>query len=223
MKSLTLTLLIVFMGASTAYAAPLDWNRDKYSHYSEQEPLKDILNVLATSQKTQIVISDKVDDVVSVHFKNKEPKAIFEELTKTYGLTWYFDGDVLYIYKKDEIETGTVSLEHITAEEFTRSLKELNILDEHFRWDIAGDGSIIYFKGPKQFIESVLTMANVMDKPQAKELHPTPPIVQQRSIYRWKDKNGITNFSTVKPRHLDDEDNDLKVISQYDSFTVLGQ
>ncbi|HPY42183.1 MAG TPA: hypothetical protein PLM98_16780, partial [Thiolinea sp.] len=84
-----------------AMAAPLAWSDKVYSHFSDQEPLADLLETLASTQKVPVVISPNIKDVVSLHYKEQLPKAIFDDLAKTYNLIWFFDGESLYVYKEN--------------------------------------------------------------------------------------------------------------------------
>ncbi len=177
-------------------AAELPWSNKVYSHFSDQEPLASLLETLAASQNTQISVDEKVKDVVSLQFKEKTAKTIFEELVKAHGLIWYYDGDVLYISPKDQIQTGSINLKYHTTKEFAQSLRQLGILDDHFYWKESEHDNTVYFKGPERFVSTVLKMANVIDK------KPSKP-----RIYKWIDKNGIPTFSSTMPSHLNKSKN----------------
>ena len=180
---------LLLHGGGSVFAAAVPWKADVYSHFSDQEPLADMLKTLAAFQDIPIVISPKVKEVVSLHFKQRKPEAIFQELVKTYGLVWYYDKESLFVYKEDEVQTATVSLKKMSPEVFTNSLKRLEILDERFQWQVSEVDNIIYFTGPERFVSSVLSAAATMDT-QA---------LDKRQIYRWKDKKGVINFSSEDP------------------------
>lgn len=191
----TLSISLVFCSLSLQ-AAPLPWAESEYAHYSNQEPIRDLLSALSASQKTPIVISKKVDSVVSAYFKTNSAKQIFDDIVKTYNLSWYYDGDTLYVYTKDEVETGSVALKYISPKDFTRSMKRLGILDDHFYWVASDVDKMIYFKGPERFVSSVLEMSKVLDKKTAKR-----EITGE--IYKWVDKRGVVNFGSKLPKELD--------------------
>ncbi len=191
-------------------AAELPWSNKVYSHFSDQEPLPSLLETLATSQNTQISVDENIEDVVSLYFKEKTAKAIFEELVKTHGLIWYYDGDVLYVSKKDQIQTGSINLKYHTTKEFAQSLRQLGILDDHFYWKEAEHDNTVYFKGPERFVSTVLKMANVLDK------KPSKP-----RIYKWIDKKGIPTFSSTMPSHLNKSKN-LDLINVDQGVSVVA-
>ncbi|MCK5895884.1 MAG: hypothetical protein KAG20_03700 [Cocleimonas sp.] len=211
-KKIQIICIILFsiMLSTTVPAAQLPWSKKVYSHFSDQEPLSSLLATLAASQNTQVTVSKRIDDVVSVHFKKKTARTIFKELVKAHGLIWYYDGGVLYISKKDETQTGSVSLEHHTTKEFSQSLRQLGILDDHFYWVESEHDNTVYFKGPERFVSSVLKMSTILDKKPAKP-----------RIYKWVDKNGIPNFSSSMPSHFN-KHKKLNVIDVDNGISVVG-
>lgn len=180
---------LLLFAACTAAAAPLPWKDEKYSHFSDEEPLGELLKTLAALQDIPIVVSPKVKDVVSLHVIDKQPAAIFQELARNYGLIWYYDKEALFVYKEDEVQTASVSMKKMSPQEFTNSLKRLEVLDERFNWEVSEVDNIIYFTGPERFVSSVLDMAKVMDTQE----------LGRRQIYRWKDRQGVMNFSSEDP------------------------
>lgn len=205
-----IALLLLFL-VVPAHAAPLPWGAGKYSHFSDQEPLGDLLKTLAASQDTPVVVSPSVKEVVSLHVKEIQPKAFFLELAKTYGLIWYYDKETLFIYKKDEAQTGSVSLKKMSPDEFTATLKRLEVLDDSFQWKISEVDNIIYFSGPERFVTSVLDMAAMLDK---------QPLARQQ-IYRWTDKKGVVNFSSEEPVSHSGAEWDVKAQDKPPGFTVV--
>lgn len=204
------SVLFSMLLSSSLSAAQLPWSDKVYSHFSDQEPLESLLETLAASQNTQIVVSKKIEDVVSVHFKEKTAKAIFQELVKAHGLIWYYDGGVLYISKKNEIQAGSINLKYHTTKEFAQSLRQLGILDDHFYWVESAHDNTVYFKGPERFVSTVLKMSNVLDKKPAKP-----------RIYKWIDKKGVPTFSSKMPGHFNEHKN-LNVIDVDRGVSVVG-
>lgn len=202
---------VCLISASGANAAPLPWDGGVYSHFSDQEPLSEVLKTLAASQNTPIVVSSKVKDVVSLKFKEVAPRAIFDELVRTYGLIWYYDKEALYIYKEEEAQTASVSLKNHTPEEFTAALKRLDVLEDRFQWRVSEVDNLIYFTGPERFISSVLDMASVVDSQR---------LARQR-IYRWKDARGVVNFSSERPVGGNPVELDIQTQERFPGFDMV--
>jgi len=184
-------MLLVLTGTQPGFGKDLQWDNSVYTHYSDQEPLRSFLRALASSQKTPIIMSDKIDAVVSGYYRRKSPKEIFLNVVKSNGLVWYYDGDTLFVEREEEMQTGSVSLNNVTATEFTHSLERLGILDHRYQWVTSDVDRMVYFKGPEPFVTAVLEMSKVLDK---KDSRPT--------IYSWVDEKGVTNFSSEVPEKI---------------------
>lgn len=207
----TLAAFAALLISSPAFSAPTPWQKETYSHFSDQEPLADLLKTLAATDDIPIVVSPKVKDIVSLHYKLMQPADMFTELVKTYGLIWYYDKEALYIYKEDEVQTASVSLKTMSPAEFTNSMKRMEVLDERFQWQISEVDNIIYFTGPERFVSAVLDMAKVMDTQK-----PT-----KRQVYRWKDKNGVVNFSSEDPVDRMGAAWDVKTGDKFPGFNMV--
>lgn len=184
-----LVLLLCGIACQMASAAPVPWKDEPYSHFSDGEPLSELLKTLAAQQDLPIVVSPKVKEVVSLHFINRTPSSIFAELVRNYGLTWYYDKESLFVYKEDEAQAASVSMKKMSPQEFTNTLKRLDVLDERFQWEISEVDNVIYFSGPERFVSTVLSMAKTLDG----------QTLARRQIYRWKDKRGVVHFSSEDP------------------------
>ena len=197
--------------SSMAYAAPLPWNDKPYSHYSDQEPLSEMMKTLAANQGTPITLSPKVNDVVSMHYKNRTSREIFNDLVKTYGLIWYYDGESVFIYKEEEARRGSVSMENMTPSEFSEALKRLEVLDDQFHWEVSEVDNVIYFTGPERFVSSVLSMAELMDSNASK----------RTKIFRWTDASGQVNFSNERPLSARNATKDVSTNERFPGFDVF--
>lgn len=203
-------LLLVFI-SGTAAAAPVPWKNDPYSHFSDQEPLVELLKTLASLQDLPIVVSPKVKEVVSLHLQNRKPEDIFNELVKNYGLIWYYDKEALFVYKEEEVQTASVSMKKMSPREFTNALKRLQVLEDRFQWEASEVDNIIYMTGPERFVSTVLSMAKVMDNQD----------LSRRQVYRWKDKGGVVNFSSEDPVGHMGSEWDVKTDEKFPGFDVV--
>lgn len=206
-----LPVIICTSFLSCVHAASLPWNDKPYSHYSDQEPLSEMLKTLAANQGTPITLSPKVDDVVSMHYKNRRSRSIFDDLVKTYGLIWYYDGESVFVYKEEEARRGSVSMENMTPSEFSEALKRLEVLDDQFHWEVSEVDNVIYFTGPERFVSSVLSMAELMDNNASK----------RTKIFRWTDASGQVNFSNERPLSARTAEKDVSTNERFPGFDVF--
>lgn len=204
-------ILSLLLAGSSVIAAPVPWKADNYSHFSDQEPLSELLKTLASLQDLPIVVSPKVKEVVSLHLQNRKPQDIFNELVKNYGLIWYYDKEALFVYKEEEVQSASVSMKKMSPQEFTNALKRLEVLEERFQWQVSEVDNIIYLTGPERFVSTVLDMAKVMDTQD----------FSRRQVYRWKDKDGVMNYSSEDPVGGMGSEFDVKTDEKFPGFDVV--
>lgn len=185
-------VMLGMLWIGSAQSAVIPWKTKVYSHYSNNEELSDVVRSLMSSQSIPVVISDKVEEVVKVHFERHKPQAVLERLSDMYGLTWYYDGHVLFVYSAEEVITATLRLKNVSASEFTYSMKELGVFDSKFKWRMSERDGVIYFSGPERFVDLVMEMARVVDNTGKK-----PP---SQFVYTWRDNEGQKHFSTNPPQ-----------------------
>lgn len=188
MKRILLITLFFYL-PSCLMAEKLPWDIEKYTHYSEEQPLKEMLEAMASSQGTNIVVSPKVNDIISVYYKEMYPIDILKALAQSNKLLWYYDGEILYVYKNDEIQTGSVTLEKMSVKDFSQTLRKIGILDDQFYWNEIEEEGIVYFKGPERFVSAVLQMSKILDSKAP----------NNNKVFKWKDSSGRVNYSNINP------------------------
>lgn len=174
-----------------AQAAPVPWKTDDYSHFSDHEPLRNVLNSLVSGEDFTVVVSDRVTDVVSLHFSHVTPQRALQRLARLYNLVWYFDGQVLYVQKADELQTATLRLRRLSPADFTRTLREMGIHDARFPWRVAERERVIHFSGPRAYVSLVMETARMLERGR----RPREGAV----VYRWLEPDGVTGYGSAPP------------------------
>ena len=174
-----------------AHCAELSWPDTAYSHYSNQESLRDVPEVLGSSHALPIVVSESIDDVISVSFNKLTPAEMFERLARAYNLTWYYDGNTLFVYRIDEVQTATLKLSHLSVLDFQKSLQDLEIYDTRYPWRVVERQNIVYFSGPPRLVSLIDEMARQLDV--------AGPGNSGGRVYTWRDARGVAHFSSTPP------------------------
>ncbi|MFH0787899.1 MAG: type III secretion system outer membrane ring subunit SctC [Pseudomonadota bacterium] len=156
--------LLFFLGTTTLEARPIPWGNQKYSRISYREDLSGLLRDFLASQQIPCVLSSRVNGVVGGEFKDYLPEKFFNQIVKTNGLTWYYDGGILYLYRADELGTAIINLENLSGEELKKRLAGLGVLDERFSWQVSQDGGLVYISGPPRYAELVTKLSDLLDK-----------------------------------------------------------
>ena len=190
---------ILLISAPAMHAKKINWSNHSYTHFSKEEPLSLFLESLAAEQNIPIVISHKVDDIISAYYKEKKLSFIFHELSLTYGLNSFFDGNILYVYKREETQTGTVSLINAFVSDLEKDLRDNELLDDNIRWNVDEISNSVTFSGAKRFVDIVLSKARKLEKNNAS------------TIFQINSRDGIPYFTQERPSLM----KDIKKIFKY--------
>jgi type III secretion protein C len=149
--------LCALIGASQmpARAADVRWRTEKFVYQTKGQELRDFLRAFAANQGLSIVVDPGVESKqVSGNFK-LTPQSTLEWIANTYGLIWYFDGNVLYVYPSSEAKSQLVRLNSNGAQRLRDSLDRLGISDRRFpvKYDKVANTALI--SGPKRYVELV--------------------------------------------------------------------
>lgn len=175
---------------SAAWADAPRWPEEPFSYYANQEPLADVLRALASSHGLAVVVSPKIDEVVSLSYTRVNPSEIFEQIVSAYNLTWYYDRHTLYVYRAADMQNQLIKLNRISVSAFEDDLRQIGVFDDRFYWRTIPNKGLIYVTGPERYIELIKEWVVALD---------SGPSQNKPAIYRWVDDRGITHFSSEPP------------------------
>ncbi|MBU2898926.1 EscC/YscC/HrcC family type III secretion system outer membrane ring protein [Vibrio hepatarius] len=131
MKKLICWLLLCTI--NFAHAAPISavqWHGEPFIFYSRGTPLKSVIEDVGKNYGIPIEVSDQVTDTFSGQIDGKTPKQILTMLAQQYGLVWYYDGDLLHVYKARQVINDVVSLSSLSNDQAIRYIAKANLLDK---------------------------------------------------------------------------------------------
>ncbi len=130
MKRLLCWLLLFTM--NFAHAAPISaihWQGEPFVFYSRGTPLKSVIEDVGRNYGIPIEVSTQVGDTFSGKIEGQTPKQILTQLANHYGLVWYYDGDLLHVYKAREVANEVISLSSLSNQSATRYVAKAGFLD----------------------------------------------------------------------------------------------
>ena len=148
----------------TAASQPHWKNQQAYKLFAQGESLKQVLKNFAANYDVPVVISDNISESVNGQFDSSNPQDFLQKMAKMYGLSWYYDGSVLYIIRSDENQNRIIKLNHVSARQLKSSLIRLHIWDKQYQWRELSEQGLIFVSGPPQMIELVAQTAALMDQ-----------------------------------------------------------
>lgn len=137
-----------------ARAAELHWANRPFAIVADNKPIADFVRELAASQNITAVVDDHVSGTISGRFSGT-PRQTLNTICATYGLTWYYDGSVLYVARAADSETQVMPIPPGTAGELAQTLQMMNIADKRFPLMISDRANTVYASGPRRYVELV--------------------------------------------------------------------
>lgn len=118
---------------NVVHAAPMSsvqWHGEPFVFYSRGSPLKSVIEDVSKNYGISIEVSDQITDTFSGQIDGKTPKQILTMLAQQYSLVWYYDGDLLYVYKARQLTNEIISLSSLSNDQAIRYIARGNLLDK---------------------------------------------------------------------------------------------
>jgi len=137
------------------------------TYQAQDESLHTVFTVLSAPLGLPIVVSrDVARTRISELIDLDTPQHALETLALQYGLIWYSDGQVLYLYGASEEKSSAVALRHISVDRFRRLMRRAGIDETRYPLRVRG-ARTFYVSGPPNYVDHVLHLAQLMDRERA--------------------------------------------------------
>jgi type III secretion protein C len=157
--------------SAPAHAAELRWaNAKPVRIVASEKKLPDFLRELAASQGTTAVIDPKIDGVISGTFgaatggtRSGNARAVLDAVCSNYGLTWYFDGSLLFIEQAADARNEVLPILGSNAPRIADTLNKLQVWDKRYPLVISQNENSVFVSGPKRYVEMVRQIVKSID------------------------------------------------------------
>lgn len=168
LRLVTVAIVCGWCALAMAEAQPitkkLPWKSDMYTLVARQLSIRSALESFSVAQGIPILMSDRVDGVLSGDFKEVSPDDFLNRISAINNLTWYYDGTALYIYTVGEMSSTLIDLRYMKADEVLKMMVDLGVEDARFPLKTASDGELIMVSGPPRYVMLVAEMIARADK-----------------------------------------------------------
>ncbi|MGB0893404.1 MAG: EscC/YscC/HrcC family type III secretion system outer membrane ring protein [Parashewanella sp.] len=115
--------------AQSASLSQIRWQGDSFVLISRGTPLAAVIRDFGSNYGVPVVISSKITDVYNGRIQNTPPLKVIHDLSRQYGLIWYYNNGVLYAYKTSELMSKILPLNNISTAELESYLRSSSVLD----------------------------------------------------------------------------------------------
>src|SRR5215470_7686230 len=156
----------------SANAVP-SWFARQFQYVVINQDVRGVLTEFGRNMGVPVILSDKVSgrvrgEVVERTKSRQTAGEFLNRLAEANGLTWYFDGSILYVSVDQEFSTQLIEVGSLTSDAIVAELRRLILMDDRFSVRSSGNAGVISVSGPPAFVSIV---RQVVDK-----LRPPPPV-----------------------------------------------
>lgn len=159
---LTLAALCLGMAAAGAQAAELRWPNKPFQVSASEKRLPDFLRELAASQGTTAVVDPKIEGAISGKF-SESAQFILRSVCATFGLTYYYDGSLLYIDLASDARSEVLPIARGSGPRLRESLERMQVPDPRYPITINDAEGSLMVSGPKRYVETVRAAVRAVD------------------------------------------------------------
>jgi type III secretion protein C len=142
-------------------AMAIDLPTKQFVYKADSRKLPDVLQDFAASLEIPVIIADGVDGTVNGKF-NLTPKSFLDLMSSAYGLTWYFDGNVLFLYPAKASQSKVIFLRDFGADRIERLLQTLKLGDKRFPLRYDPQEKTLLVSGPPRHLELVSSLVDAL-------------------------------------------------------------
>lgn len=126
-----------------------------YYHFSKDQRLSDLIKDFCSMQNISIVVSPMITDVVNGRFNKMSPNDFWDYVTRAYGLTWFYDGKILYVYKGSELQTQVFKMDEAGISTLSNIIKHLGFSSSDFSFRAVPTANILIVTAPPKYLETI--------------------------------------------------------------------
>ncbi len=148
--------------AAAARSSGIAWAVARFTYKADGKRVAEVLQDFAASQGLPAVLADGIDGVVQGSF-DSPPERFLDAICKTYNLLWYHDGQALYFYPSQAIQSRLFRLKGFRRSQVTELLDQLRLGDRRYplRFDANEQTLLVY--GPPRHVELVAAAVEQLD------------------------------------------------------------
>lgn len=154
----------------TCVAQPLgtkDAATEQFVYNAKKENIRSFFDAVSSRLNKPIIVSQRAAlKQISGEFDLSNPQILLERVATQLSLTWYHDGQTIYIYDNGETKSAVLSLRYVSLDAFNSFLRKAGLYDKRF--PLRGDHGTYYLSGPPIFVDLLINTAKFIDQDKKK-------------------------------------------------------
>lgn len=169
----TITLLrsliigVFLLSLQQVTAAPIPWRDQPFTLVTKGMRLDNVLRELGAYNNIPVVVSPRITEIYVGSLRNVSTAYALEHLTRLYKLSWYYNGQTLYVYHADETGYQLITPSIVKAQNLLTQLGPVQ--EQYCRARVLDNVNAIEVWGVPACLERLLQVAKQVDE-QARHL-----------------------------------------------------
>lgn len=172
-------LLMLAVFSCVLQAAPghePEWYSRPYAYVLVDQDIRGALTEFGQNLDLIVVFSDKVRGAARGTVRGASAGEFLSRLCDANQLSWYFDGNVLYIAQSDEVGTRVFDLSGPKLDELQQYLAQLEVSGQPMSSRASPDHDSLFVSGPPAYLTQI---QQHLDRQPVAE---TAPVVRERGV-----------------------------------------
>ncbi len=158
--------LLAVIGSGSAQAGNIPFSQVQLIYEMNGEPLASFLERFFADEGLRVALSEAVRTQGGTLNGPRSGTAgqIFRSIADSNGLTAYFDGGVVWIYKRNEIQSRYFAVNVEQTQDFRRALAEMSLGDAYNSVRITEETGLVSVSGVPRFVDQVEQLATTVSQ-----------------------------------------------------------
>ena len=144
-------------------ASGIPWRTPTFTIVAQNRPIADLMTDFGDQQGIRVHVSPLVRGEISGSFIDKSPAVFLAQMTKAYGLSWFYVNGLLYIASNQEVNLMVRPLRYVKADAVLAMLSTSGFISSDGHVEKIKDSGMITISGIPRYIELTQQLVTSMD------------------------------------------------------------
>ena len=144
-------------------ASGIPWRTPTFTIVAQNRPIADLLTDFGNQQGIRVHVSPQVRGEISGSFIDQSPSVFLAQMTKAYGLSWFYVNGLLYVASNQEVNLIVKPLRYVKADAALAMLNTSGFISSDGRVEKIKDSGMVTLSGIPKYIELTQQLLNSMD------------------------------------------------------------
>jgi type III secretion protein C len=144
-------------------ASRIPWRTPTFTVVAQNRSITDLLVDFGNQQGIRVHVSPQVRGEISGSFIDQSPPSFLAQISKAYGLSWFYVNGLLYVASNQEVNLIVKPLRYVKADAALAMINTSGFISSDGRVEKIKDSGMVTLSGIPKYIELTQQLLNSMD------------------------------------------------------------